>query len=206
MMTGFTPINLRKASRRSPITARQSTIRAPAARAGSLVVVFDIGEPLVAGRGPFERSLLIGTPGDELLDLSGELEVLVGDPLGGVGLQLDLDPRIGSGDIRMMPGGLGEMADRVDHHQRPLPARGAEAAPDPAVFVAPVRKLALEPGLDLVRFVSSFFRFLGHECPPIRQAAAFGAAPDSLNAARPPREDVAVKPRLVPRRTPCTTP
>src|SRR6185437_16945874 len=119
MMTGFTPISPRKASRRlsiadledtrnrhreersdaaiqEPLSARRSPGLLPpgsqspgvAMTAGSLIIILDVGEPLVAGRGSFERFLLAGTPGDELLNSASELEVLVGDPLGGVGLQL----------------------------------------------------------------------------------------------------------------------
>jgi hypothetical protein len=57
----------------------------------------------------------------------------------------------------MMPGGLREVADRVDHHQRALPAGGAKSPSDPAVFVAPMRKLAFEPRLDLIQFIDALF-------------------------------------------------
>src|SRR5271156_5686094 len=125
---------------------------------GSLVVVLDIGEPLIAGRGPFERAaLLAGTPRDEVLDLASQLEILVGDPLGAMVLQLHLDPSVGRGDIGMMPGGLREVADRVDHHECTLPAGGAKSPSDPAVFVTPMRKLAFEPRLDLVWFIDALF-------------------------------------------------
>src|SRR5208282_3998997 len=69
----------------------------------------------------------------------------------------------------MVPGGLCEVADRVDHHQRPLPARGAKSPSDPAVFVMPVRKLAAEPRLDLVWLISALFRILGHRRSSDRQ-------------------------------------
>ena len=75
MMTGFAPISFRKASRRSAMARAQD----------HLLVIFDVGEPLVAGRRPFERAALLGrAPGDEVLDLAREFEVLVGDPLGAV--------------------------------------------------------------------------------------------------------------------------
>jgi hypothetical protein len=52
---------------------------------GSFLIIFDVGEPLVTGRRPFERAALFaGTPGDEVLDLARQFEVLVGDSLGAV--------------------------------------------------------------------------------------------------------------------------
>src|SRR5271163_706116 len=130
---------------------------------GSLVVVLDIGEPLIAARRPFERAaLLAGPPRDEVLDLARQFEVLVGDPLGAMVLQFHLDPCVGRGDIRVMPGGLSEVADRVDHHQRALPAGGAKGPSDPAVFVAPMRKLAFEPRLDLVWLIDALFGLFAH--------------------------------------------
>src|ERR1700684_3440159 len=144
---------------------------------GSLVVVPDIGESLISRRRPFERAaLLAGTPRDEVLDLARKFEVLVGDPLGAMVLQLHLDPGVGRGDIGMMPGGLREVADRVDHHQRALPAGGAKSPSDPAVFVTPMRKLAFEPRLDLVRLIDPLFGLFLHHFPPF----SFRRRPHSL--------------------------
>src|ERR1700761_8933884 len=67
----------------------------------------------------------------------------------------------------MVPGGLRKVADGVDHHQRTLPARGAESASDPAVFVAPVGEIAFEPRLDLVWRIDPLFRIFAHCAPPI---------------------------------------
>src|SRR5581483_213202 len=94
----------------------------------------------------------------DLLDLLGEIEVLVGDALGGVVLEPHLDPGIGGGDVGMVPGRLGEMADAVDHHQCALPAIGAELPPDPAILEIPVRQLLLEPLLDLCIAIGAFGR------------------------------------------------
>ena len=80
----------------------------------------------------------------DLLDLLRQLEVLVGDALGGVILQSHLDPGVGRGDVRMVPRRLGQMTDGVDHHQRTLPAVGAVLAADPAVLEIPMRQVALE--------------------------------------------------------------
>src|SRR5436190_251225 len=56
----------------------------PAATGSGRLVVLDVGEALVVVGRPFERAALAGSPVDDLLDLAGELEILVGDPLGGM--------------------------------------------------------------------------------------------------------------------------
>src|SRR6478752_3026737 len=120
------------------------------------LVVLDIGEAHVVGRGAFQRAALKRRlPVHHVLDLLGEREILVGDALGGVVHQPDLDPGIGGGVVGMMPGGLGEMADGIDHHQRALPAVGLVFASDPAAFKIPMRQVLLEPLLDLGIGVSS---------------------------------------------------
>src|SRR5689334_11205376 len=116
----------------------------------ALAVIFDIGEARIVGRRPLEgAALLAWLPRHDVLDLLGELEVLVGHALGGVVHQPDLDPGIGGGEVGMVPGGLGEVTDGVDHHQRALPAVGLVAAPDPAILEPPVRQIALQAFLDL---------------------------------------------------------
>src|ERR1700733_3383836 len=136
--------------------------------AGSLVVILDIGESLIAARRPLKRAALFArAPRDEVLDLASEFEVLVGDSLRAVVLQFHLNPGVGRGNIRMMPGGLRKMADGVDHHQRALPAGGAKSPSDPAVFVPPMRKLAFETRVDLVRFIDALFGLFAHGVPPI---------------------------------------
>src|SRR5580704_18516204 len=82
-------------------------------------------------------------------------------------LQLHLDPSVGRCDIGMMPGGFREVADRVDHHQRALPAGGAESPPDPAIFIAPMREFAAKPRRDLVWFIDALFGLFAHSVPPI---------------------------------------
>src|SRR5260370_30004186 len=62
----------------------------------------------------------------------------------------------------MVPGSLGEMADRVDHHQRALPAGGPVFAPDPAVLEIPMRQFGSEALPDLVLSVSPLALPFGH--------------------------------------------
>src|SRR5512145_1129051 len=76
------------------------------------LVIFDVGEAEIVLRGALERSSgEARLPCHHLLDLPGELEVLVGDALGGMVHQADLDPGVGSGDVRVMPGRFRKMAD-----------------------------------------------------------------------------------------------
>ena len=92
-----------------------------------------------------------GLPMDHVLDLLGQLEIFVGDALGSMVLQAHLDPCIGGGDVGMVPSGLGEMTDRVDHHQCSFPTVSAVFAADPAAFQLPVRQFLLEALFDFVR-------------------------------------------------------
>src|SRR5262249_47101333 len=80
-------------------------------RAAISLVIFQVGEALILFRSAFERApLLAGLPMHDLLDLLGEIEILVGDAFGRMVLQADLHPRVGRGDVGMMPGRLGEVA------------------------------------------------------------------------------------------------
>ena len=74
-------------------------------------------------------NLLSGLPKHDFLDFFCQFEILVGDSLGGMILEPDFDPSIRGGKIGVMPSRLGKMADRVDHHQRALPARCLRARP-----------------------------------------------------------------------------
>src|SRR5439155_16385448 len=75
------------------------------------VVIFDVGEALVAVGRPLQPgAFLARLPLHHVLDLACEREVLVGDALGRVVLQPDLDPGVGRGDVGVMPRGLGEVA------------------------------------------------------------------------------------------------
>ncbi len=79
-------------------------------------------------------------------------------PLAAWFFSLHLDPGVRGGDVGMVPGGLGEMADGVDHHQRALPAIGLVFAPDPAVLEIPMGQLLLEPLLDLAIAIGALGR------------------------------------------------
>src|SRR3984957_14254458 len=60
--------------------------------APDLVVVFQVREALILFRRALEcPARLAGLPVHDVFDLLGEFEILVGDPLGGVVLQADLD-------------------------------------------------------------------------------------------------------------------
>src|SRR3954449_12497237 len=60
-------------------------------------------------------------PQDHLLDLFGHLEVLVRDPAGRVGLELDPQLAPGDGQVGVVVGGLANVADGVDGHERLRP-------------------------------------------------------------------------------------
>src|SRR6185369_10827390 len=86
-------------------------------------VVFDVSKTLILFRRAFERTaFLAGPPVNDLFDLLGQFKILVRNPLGGVILQTDFNPCIGRRDVGMVPCGLREMADSVDHHQGAFPA------------------------------------------------------------------------------------
>src|SRR3984957_15318891 len=130
-------------------------------------VVFDVGEPLIR----FRRSLQCAAgfprpPLNHFLDFFRELEVLVGDPLGGVVHEPNFDPRVRRRDIRMMPCRLGEMTDGVDRHQRALPTMRLIFPTNPTAFVTPMRKIALQSRGDFFLRICSLVRFFGHSTSP----------------------------------------
>src|SRR5262249_54746589 len=70
-----------------------------ASRSPQRSIVLDVSEALVGRRRPFERASLLGRlPLDDVLDLSRQLEILVGDALRGVVHQPHFDPGVGCGD------------------------------------------------------------------------------------------------------------
>ena len=128
-------------------------------------IVLDVSEPGVALR----RALQCPTnrpPLHDILDAGGEFEVLVGDALGGMRHQPDFDPGIGEGHVRVVPGGLGKVADRVDHHQRALPGMRPVGAPQPAALKLPVRQRGLQPLFDLGVAVDALAIMFSHLFPP----------------------------------------
>src|SRR5271154_1547660 len=107
-----------------------------------------------------------------------EFEVLVGDPLGGVVHEPNLDPRVRCRDIRVMPCRLGEMTDGVDRHQRALPTMSLIFPTNPTAFVTPMRKIAPQSCGDFFLRIRSLGRFFGHSTTP----RAFPSATRTLPA------------------------
>src|SRR5271154_7523237 len=130
-------------------------------------VVFDVGEPLICFWGSLQCAAgLSRLPLNDLLDFTREFEVLVGDPLGGMVHEPNLDPGVRRRDIRVMPCRLGEMPDGVDHHQRALPTMRLIFPTNPTAFVTPMRKIALQARGDVFLRVRSLRRFFGHSTTP----------------------------------------
>src|SRR5207245_131955 len=75
-------------------------------------------------RRAFQRPAGRRTPQCNVLNLAGQLEILVRDAACRV--RLELDPQLApcDGEIRMMIGSLAQKADRVDQHQGGRPAVG----------------------------------------------------------------------------------
>src|SRR5262249_34253888 len=107
-------------------------------------------------------------PQDDLLDLLRQLEVLVGDPAGGVRLELHPELAPGDGEIRVVVRGLAQVADGVDRHERLRPALGVVLPPQPAVLKVPPGQAQLG---DLRRHLGLGVRVLfrlRHGWPPTR--------------------------------------
>src|SRR5215471_2083148 len=90
----------------------------------------------------------------------------------------------------MVPRGFGEMPDRVDHHQRALPAMRAVPSPDPAALQVPVRQLALEPRFDFLVAVGAFLALFVHPAglpsmSILKTVRVANAGSPSLNPYRP---------------------
>jgi hypothetical protein len=112
--------------------------------------VIDIGKPLIRrGRSLKSPALRAWLPEHNLLDLLGKLKILIRNPFGSMVLKPDFDPSVGGGYVGMVPGSLGKMSDRVDHHERTLPACGPIFAADPSALIDPSRKFLLETRLNL---------------------------------------------------------
>src|SRR6185312_14524239 len=160
----YAPIRVSSRKSRMKITSMGS-----GASSGSIVL--DVLEALIFVRRALERpTLLSRLPLHHLLDLRSQRKVLVGDALRSVGHQLHDHERVGHREIRVMPGGLRKVADRVHHHERRFPSRGAILAPNPAVLEIPVWQLGGEALLHLV-FAVGLFCLLCHRSPPSTRAA-----------------------------------
>ena len=70
-------------------------------------IVLHVGEALVPLRRAFERPARLRPPLDHLLDLARQRQILAGDALGRMRLQAHLDPGVGGGKVRVVPGRLG---------------------------------------------------------------------------------------------------
>src|ERR1700750_2719200 len=139
-----------------------------ASRARHSGVVFDIGEARVRGRRAFERLCFFpGLPMDHVLDLLGQLEVFVSYALGSMVLQAHFHPCIRGSDVGMMPSGLGERTDRIDHQQCSFPTVSAVLAADPAAFQIPVRQFLLEALFDLFVGICAFLAAFAHGVSPL---------------------------------------
>src|ERR671919_2240828 len=102
-------------------------------------------------RRPLERAVGLRPPQDVVLDLARQGEVLVGDAVARV--RLELHPQLAPGhrQVGVMVGRLGQVADGVDEHERRRPAVGVVLAPQPpAVDVPAVEAVLLDLGLDLL--------------------------------------------------------
>src|SRR5690606_25866821 len=101
-------------------------------------VIFYVGEALIGGRAFEHVAFLRGLPGNDLFDLLRQFEVFVGDAFRRMGDEAHLDPGVGRGNVRVMPGRLCEMADGRNHHHRAFPARGLVGAANPPVLQTPL--------------------------------------------------------------------
>ena len=128
--------------------------------------IVDISKTLIRGRAFQRAPLLSGLPKHDFLDFFCQFEILVGDSLGGMILEPDFDPSIRGGKIGVMPSRLGKMADRVDHHQRALPARCLVGAANPAPFIDPSRQFLLEASFYLEFAIGLFLGGFAHREHP----------------------------------------
>src|SRR5207247_10915319 len=102
-----------------------------------------------------------------------------------------LGPRLRPGDLEVgvVPGGLGEVADRVRQRQGREPAVRVVLAADPPPLVPPARQLLLKPLLDHVigqnRKLLLLLRFLRHDashisCLPARRRQPMTTPPPTM--------------------------
>src|SRR5262249_2996232 len=94
-------------------------------------------------RRALQRPTRLRPPQHDLFNLPRQGEILVGDAAGRVGLELDDHPPPGDGQVGVVVGGLAQVADSVDEHQRRRPAVRVVLAADPTVLQKPVAQAAL---------------------------------------------------------------
>jgi hypothetical protein len=104
-----------------------------------------------------ERAACRRAPQRDLVELSGELEVLAGDSPGTVRRERHADAPIAHREVGMVVGRLGRKSERVDEHQRDGPAVGLVDAANCLVLVTPAWQRD-EPGRDVRIRIRRFFR------------------------------------------------
>src|SRR3954465_2442279 len=121
-------------------------------------------------RRALERAVVGREPEHGVLDPARDGEVLVGDPAGGVVLELDPELAPGDREVGVVIGRLADVADGVHRHQRARPAVGVVLAPQPAVLEVPAREAVLgDLRLDLLVAVGRFLFLCRHgRSPPLR--------------------------------------
>src|SRR6266498_3331884 len=151
----------------------------PACAVSSRLVRTSPAHPLV--RRSLQRRAGSGPPHHRFLDLPGQLEVPLRDAVRGVVGELDPHLPPGHLEVGVVPGGLGEVADRVHQRQGREPAVRVVLAADPPPLVPPARQLLLKPLFDHVigqnRKLLLLLRFLRHDAPHISCSPIQAASP-----------------------------
>ena len=72
----------------------------------------------------------------------------------------------------MVPSGLGQMTNRVDHHERAFPAHRPIGAANPTSFIDPARQFLFEARLDFGFGIGFFLDNFAHRQIPILAGVA----------------------------------
>src|SRR5262245_60503777 len=132
---GSTTRSSQARAQKGQATSRTSVVPPFVMRTGPLSVVLDVGEALIGLRRAFESAaLLTRLPLNDVFDLFGQCEVLVGHTFCRMVHQPHFDPGIGGRDVRMMPGRFRQMAHGIDHHECAFPTMRLVFSPDPAAL------------------------------------------------------------------------
>src|SRR5262245_29020108 len=118
LRSSFAPVTVTvKSSAANAGTAATNSITHPK----SALILFLHFDEFVFG-GPGEWAAGFRPPQHRVLDLPGQCEVLVGDPACRVRLEFHPDLGPGHRQVRMVVGGLGQKANRLDENQGRTPA------------------------------------------------------------------------------------